>query len=167
MKSKYIVSIEFNSLFYFELTQIIKKNKNRFKVSIWDVGGQRTLRPFWRNYYEQTDSLIWVVDATDLGRLPDCKKELDKVMTEDRLTGASLLVFVNKLDAIVDDSSLSQNGNRREKIVAEVRNALELDKITKHHWNILGCSAYDGTNLKEGLEWVVEEVKSRLFLLVD
>lgn len=88
-------------------------------------------------------------------------------MTEDRLTGASLLVFVNKLDAIVDDLSSSQGEDRRDKIVAEVKKTLELDKITKHHWTILGCSAYDGTNLEEGLQWVVEEVKSRLFLLVD
>lgn len=33
----------------------------RYKLNIWDVGGQKTLRPYWRNYYEKTDGLIWVV----------------------------------------------------------------------------------------------------------
>ena len=47
-----------------------------YKLNIWDVGGQKTLRPYWRNYYEKTDGLIWVVDAADLGRLEDCAAEL-------------------------------------------------------------------------------------------
>ena len=35
----------------------------RYKLNIWDVGGQKTLRPYWRNYFEKTDGLIWVVDS--------------------------------------------------------------------------------------------------------
>lgn len=36
---------------------------HRYKLNIWDVGGQKTLRPYWRNYFEKTDGLIWVVDS--------------------------------------------------------------------------------------------------------
>jgi ADP-ribosylation factor-like protein 2 len=25
-----------------------------FKLTCWDVGGQKSIRPFWRNYFEQT-----------------------------------------------------------------------------------------------------------------
>jgi GTPase SAR1 family protein len=32
-----------------------------FRLNIWDVGGQKTIRSYWRNYFEQTDGLIWVV----------------------------------------------------------------------------------------------------------
>jgi ADP-ribosylation factor-like protein 2 len=35
-------------------------SRRSFKLNIWDVGGQKTLRPYWRNYYEKTDGLIWV-----------------------------------------------------------------------------------------------------------
>ena len=41
-----------------------------------DVGGQKTLRTYWKNYFEKTDTLIWVVDATDRERLDDCRQEL-------------------------------------------------------------------------------------------
>ncbi len=44
-----------------------------YKLNIWDIGGQKTLRPYWRNYYEKTDALIWVVDSADLARLNDCR----------------------------------------------------------------------------------------------
>jgi ADP-ribosylation factor-like protein 2 len=42
--------------------------------------------------------------------------------------------------------------------------ALRLDEIRTHRWNILRCSAMTGENLKEGLAWVVEDAKARLFL---
>lgn len=48
-----------------------------------DVGGQRTLRPYWRNYFEQTDALVWVVDSGDRMRMQDCKQELHSLLTED------------------------------------------------------------------------------------
>lgn len=69
-----------------------------YKLNIWDIGGQKTLRPYWRNYFEKTDGLIWVVDSADLARLADCKQELHNVLKEERLVGATLLIFANKQD---------------------------------------------------------------------
>jgi hypothetical protein len=48
-----------------------------------DVGGQRTLRPYWRNYFEQTDAIVWVVDSGDRMRMQDCKQELHDLLLED------------------------------------------------------------------------------------
>jgi ADP-ribosylation factor-like protein 2 len=48
-----------------------------------DVGGQRTLRPYWRNYFEQTDAIVWVVDSGDRMRMQDCKEELHDLLQED------------------------------------------------------------------------------------
>jgi ADP-ribosylation factor-like protein 2 len=71
---------------------------SRYKLNIWDVGGQKTLRPYWRNYYEKTDGLIWVVDSADLARLEDCKTELHSLLQEERLFGSTLLILANKQD---------------------------------------------------------------------
>ena len=68
---------------------ILNKLKNphqlyfRFKLNIWDVGGQKSLRSYWRNYFESTDGLIWVVDSADSWRLEDCKKELKALLLEE------------------------------------------------------------------------------------
>ena len=71
------------------------------------------MRSYWRNYFEKTDALIWVVDATDRLRIGDCREELAGLLLEEvsftkpefhttdllkRLMGASLLVFSNKTD---------------------------------------------------------------------
>ncbi|KAL4699180.1 hypothetical protein H8959_011837 [Pygathrix nigripes] len=29
-----------------------------FKLNVWDIGGQRKIRPYWRNYFENTDILV-------------------------------------------------------------------------------------------------------------
>ncbi|KAI9063503.1 GTP-binding protein [Trametes sanguinea] len=123
----------------------------KYTLNIWDVGGQRTLRPYWRNYFEQTDALVWVVDSGDRMRMQDCKEELHSLLQEDRLAGASLLIFANKQDI---QGSMSS---------AEIRNALDLQSIKSHHWRILPCSAVTGQNLVEGLDWVVEDVANRLY----
>lgn len=47
------------------------------------MGGQKTLRSYWRNYFEKTDALIWVVDATDRMRLDDCREELSGLLLEE------------------------------------------------------------------------------------
>jgi len=68
------------------------------KLNVWDVGGQRSLRPYWRNYFERTDGVVWVVDSSDLARLRDARRELESLLGEERLAGATLLVLANKQD---------------------------------------------------------------------
>ena len=52
-------------------------------MNIWDVGGQKSLRSYWRNYFESTDGVIWVVDSADRRRLDDCKQELEALLLEE------------------------------------------------------------------------------------
>lgn len=56
---------------------------HRFKLNIWDVGGQKSLRSYWRNYFESTDGLIWVVDSADRQRMQDCQRELQSLLVEE------------------------------------------------------------------------------------
>ena len=42
-----------------------------FKLNVWDIGGQRRIRPYWRNYFENTDILIYVIDSTDRKRMEE------------------------------------------------------------------------------------------------
>lgn len=123
----------------------------KYTLNVWDVGGQRTLRPYWRNYFEQTDAIVWVVDSVDRMRMQDCRAELHSLLLEDRLAGASLLIFANKQDI---QGSMS---------FAEIRDALELLSIKSHQWTILPCSAVTGQNLVEGLDWVVDDVANRIY----
>ena len=64
--------------------------------TVWDVGGQDKIRPLWRHYYQGTNGLIYVVDSNDRDRIEDAREELNKMLNEDEMRDAVLLVFANK-----------------------------------------------------------------------
>uniref|UniRef100_A0A674PGB3 ADP-ribosylation factor 4-like n=1 Tax=Takifugu rubripes TaxID=31033 RepID=A0A674PGB3_TAKRU len=66
--------------------------------TVWDVGGQDKIRPLWRHYFQNTQGLIFVVDSNDRERVTEAKEELTKMLGEDELREAVLLVFANKQD---------------------------------------------------------------------
>ena len=43
--------------------------------------------------------------------------------------------------------------------------ALDLDSITTHHWLIQGCSAVTGENLLLGIDWIIDDIASRIFTM--
>ena len=61
-----------------------------------DVGGQKTLRTYWKNYFEKTDTLIWVVDATDRERIDDCRRELAGLLLEEVCQLSAILIFLTE-----------------------------------------------------------------------
>lgn len=138
---------------------------------MWDVGGQKSLRSYWRNYFECTDGLVWVVDSADKRRLQDCMNELHSLLLEEvlmvyrkkyehcykyylqRLAGATLLIFANKQDL---PGAFG---------IEQLKETLELDKIKTHHWKIVSCSAVTGENLLDGIDWLVSDIAARIFTL--
>lgn len=135
-----------------------------FAINLWDIGGQTTIRSYWRNYFEQTDGVIWVVDSSDKLRLDDCKLELHNLLKQEvnislminffqKLAGATLLIFCNKQDI---------NGALK---VSEIKEVLELDQIITRHWMIIPCCGLTGDGLADGMEWILEDINSRIFML--
>ena len=124
-------------------------------LNLWDVGGQKSIRTYWRNYFEQTDGIIWVVDSVDRWRLEECKAQLHDLLGQEKLAGASLLVFANKQDL---GGALTYE---------EIAKILELngEDMEGHHWSIYGCSAVTGSGLQTGFDWLVNDISSRIFMM--
>jgi len=67
--------------------------------TVWDLGGQDSIRPYWRCYYtDTTAALIFVIDSADEARMDIVKKEIEVLLGEQELKGAAVLVFANKQD---------------------------------------------------------------------
>merc|ERR1711953_1409286 len=103
-----------------------------FKLNVWDIGGQKTIRPYWSNYFESSDALVYVIDSSDARRLEESGTELKELLAEDKLGGIPLLVFANKQDLL------------QATPADEISEALALTNITGRTWNIQACSAKDG-----------------------
>lgn len=108
-----------------------------------DLGGQTSIRPYWRCYYANTAAVIFVIDSTDIERLNTASEELAAMLNEDELRDAGLLVFANKQD---------QPG---AKGAGEISEALRLGELRDRNWSIVACSAIDGSGIAEGMDWLV------------
>jgi len=124
------------------------------KFTIWDVGGQDKIRPLWRHYYLNTDAIIFVVDSNDTERVDrevdnNAADELAKMMREEPLKDAALLVLANKQDL---PNAMS---------VAEITDKLRLhDHGRKRDWYIQSCCAANGDGLFDGLEWLAKTLNN-------
>lgn len=119
-----------------------------FKLNVWDIGGQKSIRPYWRNYYDQTDALIYVIDSADHRRMEETGVELQQLLDEEKLSTVPLLIMANKQDLI--------NAATADEISA----SLSLPEMRDRQWHILACSARTGDGLQEGMEWLVEQINS-------
>ncbi|EGC48560.1 ADP-ribosylation factor [Histoplasma capsulatum var. duboisii H88] len=108
-----------------------------------DLGGQTSIRPYWRCYYANTAAVIFVIDSTDIERLGTASDELATMLNEEELRDAALLVFANKQD---------QPG---AKGAGEISEALKLGELRDRNWSIVACSAIDGKGIEEGMDWLV------------
>lgn len=110
--------------FYFLL-----QTQDGFKLNVWDIGGQKAIRPYWKNYYDNTDGMVFVVDSSDEERLNECVEELNALLVEEGLAKVPLLVYANKQDL--------QFALEAEEILTQ----LKLMEIQNRTWNIQACSA--------------------------
>ncbi|EFA10265.2 ADP-ribosylation factor-like protein 3 [Tribolium castaneum] len=120
-----------------------------FKLNVWDIGGQRKIRPYWKNYFENTDVLIYVVDSSDKKRLEETGIELYELLTDDKLQDVPLLVYANKQDL---PEALT---------AADLAQALGLPSIKDRPWQIQACTAVRGDGVREGMEWVCKSIKKK------
>ncbi len=50
----------------------------------------------------------------------------------------------------------------------EISEAMELDKmegLQGRHWNLMACSAQTGEGLLNGINWVVGDIQTRIFMM--
>ncbi|XP_041651381.1 ADP-ribosylation factor 4-like [Cheilinus undulatus] len=114
--------------------------------TVWDVGGQDKIRPLWRHYFQNTQGLIFVVDSNDRERVREAAEELSKMLSEDELRDAVLLVFANKQDLPNAQS------------VSEVTEKLALNNLRNRTWYVQATCATAGNGLYEGLDWLSNEL---------
>ncbi|CAJ1441756.1 unnamed protein product [Effrenium voratum] len=117
--------------------------------TVWDVGGQDKIRPLWRHYYQGTNGLIYVVDSNDRDRIEDAREELTKMLNEDEMRDAVLLVFANKQDL------------PNAMTAAEVTEKLGLHNLRHRQWFIQSACATTGDGLYEGLDWLSRTLSSK------
>ncbi len=110
--------------------------------TVWDVGGQDKIRPLWRHYYQNTQGIIFVVDSNDRDRVGEARDELHRMLNEDELREACVLVFANKQDL------------PNAMPCTDLTDKLGLHSLRQRAWYVQSTCATTGDGLYEGLDWL-------------
>ncbi|CAF0965571.1 unnamed protein product [Adineta ricciae] len=135
-------------LYKLKLGEIVTTIPTIGNFTVWDVGGQDKIRPLWRHYFQNTQGLIFVVDSNDRERVGEARDELQRMLSEDELREATLLIFANKQD-------LPNAMN-----AAEITEKLGLHSLRNRNWYIQATCATSGDGLYEGLDWLSNQLKN-------
>ncbi|KAF0046360.1 ADP-ribosylation factor-like protein 11 isoform X2 [Scophthalmus maximus] len=116
-------------------------------LTVWDVGGQKSMRPNWRFYLDNCKALVFVVDSSEPGRMMEAHRSLKKVLSDDRLRGVPLMVLANKKDL---PNSMT---------IREISKQLELHSCSDRSWEIQACSALKGMGLQQAFMSINKMIK--------
>ncbi|KAH9742271.1 ADP-ribosylation factor A1B [Citrus sinensis] len=129
--------------------------RSLFYLLILSIWRRFSIRPLWRHYFQNTQGLIFVVDSNDRDRVVEARDELHRMLNEDELRDAVLLVFANKQD-------LPNAMN-----AAEITDKLGLHSLRQRHWYIQSTCATSGEGLYEGLDWLSNNIASKVSSLTS
>lgn len=125
-----------------------KKNRRKLALTVWDIGGQKTMRPHWKKFYQDTAGLIFVVDCSDRERLNEARQEFERILKSEQLRGLPVVIFANKQDI---PGSMT---------VGEITEKFNMVKIcSDRDWYVQYCSSSTGAGLEEGFRKMAHLVK--------
>uniref|UniRef100_A0A673N5G6 ADP-ribosylation factor-like protein 14 n=1 Tax=Sinocyclocheilus rhinocerous TaxID=307959 RepID=A0A673N5G6_9TELE len=101
------------------------------------------MRAHWRNFYQDTAGIVFVVDSSDIKRLDEAKSVLEQTLKGDHLRGLPVVVLANKQDIV------------GAAMVTEITEQFNLIKsCSDRDWFIQPCSALTGAGLVDGFRRV-------------
>lgn len=124
------------------------------KLRAVDMGGHAIARRMWREYSQDADAVVYIVDAADRERFPEAALELHKLLAGALPPHVPVLVLGNKVDLPI--------AVREEELYF----SLGLDELAQQGGpqatrpiRLFMCSVFQGTGFTEGLEWLASCVK--------
>ncbi|KAM8952847.1 ADP-ribosylation factor-like protein 13A [Pelodytes ibericus] len=128
---------------------------DRFDLTLLELPGGQKGRVTWRLHYSQAHALVFVVDASDAGRMQEVENVLASVIRHPRMAGKPLLILANKQDKvcsllpgeIIELLSLEPLVNENKTVCRIEPCSAATDYCSEHDWVIL-----------KGLRWVLRSV---------
>ncbi|PNW74872.1 hypothetical protein CHLRE_12g506851v5 [Chlamydomonas reinhardtii] len=115
-------------------------------VTMFDMSGNQKYFTLWQHYYKDTTAIMFVLDAADPHRFVEANAVLQELLKAEQLKRVPLLFMCNKMDLV----SAAQP--------AAVAAALHLPASSARAFQLQACSAMQGSGIKEGMQWLLEQV---------
>lgn len=112
--------------------------------------GQEKIRKLWRHYFSGSNGVIFVVDSSDRERLDIAADELHRLLCDEELKHASLLVLANKQDL------------PNAATASEITDIFKLHSLDgRREYYVQCCCATSGEGIFNGLDWLIGSISKQ------
>ena len=120
--------------------------KGNVNIHAWDMGGHKQYQFMWKSYCQNSNAILFVLDASDENAIEESSRKLDEMLSDADLERIPILVCGNKCDI---DGSMSA-----EDLISRMR----LNEVEGNDRDIslFVISAKEMTNLDSVFKWLVK-----------
>lgn len=125
-----------------------------YELHIWDLAGKKELRHLWNHFYSciNFDVVLFCVDANDTDRFEEAYGEFYKLIHEERLRNAIIIVLLNIHN--VGDGDRLRPG--------EVKTKFRLSELKYVSAKVLEINAFSGDGFPKVFKTIFKGVKNGL-----
>ena len=121
----------------------IENESQEKNITIWDIGGNKMVRKLWKQYFCNTNGLIWVYDMSKKKKYEESQNELKSILNDPNIkSDIPLLIIANKSDL-----------NKEENSINDYINGIQ-DCLSNRPYFIKECNYDDLDSYKDGLDWL-------------
>jgi len=120
----------------------------KLNLSIMDLGGQEVFRNFWPVYIERADILVYVIDSSDIERLPLAKETFFNAINNYCNPDIPILILATKQD-LNNICSL-----------AYIIHLFELTGMFERTIHVQKTSVISGFGIYEAFQWIHDQIIS-------
>ena len=114
---------------------------------MWDLGGGYNIEPLWKQYFDVSHCIIFMVDSENPEIIDKEREMLQKLMGEKDYKKKLFLIMANKQDL------------PRAMSVAEITEKLCLNEFSNRTWHIQPTSVINGEGLNESMDWIIDNLR--------
>ncbi len=122
-----------------------------YKIICWEMPGQKSFRRVWLRGVQESNILLFMLDACDEERFIEAKRAFWSIVTRYEVKNVPVLFLANKVDLIENKTKLS-----------EIEPFFSLPELRGRKWSIKFTSLVTKEGIKEVIDWITETVKENL-----
>ena len=133
------------------LVHKINIKERKLKIIAWEMPGQKAFRRIWLRGVQDSNILIFLLDAVDNERFIEAKRAFWSIITRYEVKKVPVLFIANKID-LIDDSNSE---------LGKIESYFSLQELEDRKWTIKFMSLATKQGVSDVLDWITETISNK------
>jgi small GTP-binding protein len=123
-------------------------HRRSHKITLWDCGGQSSLRPLWSYYFPNTSLLLWIINVHDRSRLETNLQLLSQILTNPLLYRVPVLIVLYDSLFGLEDEQISEEDNHQNlltnlEVAFRFLATFSISRSSTFKWQVININSND------------------------